>query len=832
MAEVAGRDMLETLAAAGERWRAAFEEIEHDAAELGEVLDQQLAAAASTDAHDRAGSVLREVAGKGRRALSEIQSLVAYVGALRDEWAAEHRYGEEGIAALQDQVAAALADDPGAGARSWLLALLDAADAGEETAAAAIATAPLPWPDQLRPGAERLGGAFAHWRDGGRAPKLEPVEELASRRLEGWEEVPTAYLGARAHRFAAWTALRTRGDAETAGRHIEDAVRLYPYAGRMHAERAAFHLFVGDFERATTDAQHAIEKAPQDPAGYIALGGCAELTGKFTSADDLYRRACERMPTAAIARIHGRTALVDPTGRLLKVAAAKLLEAGRPEQALALANEALLSGVRGSEAHPEANVQVIRRRALELLEDRVEAAEAAMQAGRLCIWNGDIDCALEELGRAVELDTNEQAGWLLADVFLTKSYPLGASAPDQEFVGRARSTWEGWAEKVGLPRGPSSWAYVSRAIVSDLESQAPSADRRAGLFEALLYVEKALVLNYTDAQRWGYVAQFLRYLGLEQLAFEAVEAGYRLASADRQVLAERLPLLANSRRFDDAEETAERLVAMYGEDPWVSAVRAWLALHQRRDWETALERLELPIREGNDHAWYHEMQALAYLGLGRVDDARECYRKLLKAVPVDGNTKCRLALASLALGDLSAARRWLADAHDDQTTPPTSYVMTAALEALAHDDLDGAASRVDQAIRMAGSAVEVDDLVFELMLSMSALQRDEKWVSGCRRALTEVTEKAVTDQKAQLELNPPSADSELESALAQLDEQPLDVPRTALLALAARRDATAGRSERAVERYELLRGSRFEPEAAIALEQIAARRAARAASID
>src|SRR5919198_5154454 len=377
MAEVAGRDAVEALAAAGERWRAAFEEIEHDAAELREVLDQQLAAAASTDAHDRAGSVLREVAGKGRRALSEIQSLVAYVGALRDEWAAEHR-------------------------------------AGEETAAAAIATAPLPWPDQLRPGAERLGGAFAHWRDGGRAPKLEPVEELASRRLEGWEEVPTAYLGARAHRFAAWTALRTRGDAETAGRHIEDAVRLYPYAGRMHAERAAFHLFVGDFERATTDAQHAIEKAPQDPAGYIALGGCAELTGKFTSADDLYRRACERMPTAAIARIHGRTALVDPTGRLLKVAAAKLLEAGRPEQALALANEALLSGVRGSEAHPEANVQVIRRRALELLEDRGGAAEAAMQAGRLCIWNGDIDCALEELGGAVEPDTNEQAGRALA----------------------------------------------------------------------------------------------------------------------------------------------------------------------------------------------------------------------------------------------------------------------------------------------------------------------------------------------------------------------------------------------------------------------------------
>jgi uncharacterized protein HemY len=199
---------------------------------------------------------------------------------------------------------------------------------------------------------------------------------------------------------------------------------------------------------------------------------------------------------------------------------------------------------------------------------------------------------------------------------------------------------------------------------------------------------------------------------------------------------------------------------------------------------------------------------------------------------MDGNTKCRLVLASLALGDLSGGRRWLADAREDPTTPRTGYALTAALEALANDDLDGAASRVDQAIRMATSAVEVDDLVFELMLTMSALQREECWVSGCRRALTAAMEKAVADQKEQLELNPPSADSELENALAQPDEQPLGVRHTALHALAARRDATAGRVERAVEHYELLRGSLFEPEATIALEQIAARRATGAGPLD
>lgn len=825
MPEISARERLDALGGAGERCRSAFEAVERERAELRRLLDDRLASASSTAAHDRARVALREVARAGRRALDGIQSLVEHVDLLRDEWVAEHRYSDEGLAGLRDELSAAIEADPLEGARSWLLALLDAADDGEETGASAIAAAELPWPEAFVRGAQRIGEAFAHWREGGPAPELAPLEELASGQLDGWKAVSTPYLDSRTHRFAAWTALRAHGDVETARRHMDEAVRLYPYAGRMHAERAALQLFVGDFDRATTDAQHAIEREPQEPFGYLALGISAELTGKFASADELYRRGLKRMPTSAIARIDERSALVDQPGRLLMAAAARLLEAGRPATALELADQALLSGVRGPDAHPEVDVHVIRRRALERLPDHppAEAAEAAMQAGRLCIWNGDIDCAIEELGRAVELDAGEQSGWLLADALLTKSYPLGATAPDQEVVERARSTWDSWADKVGLPRGPTSWAYVSRAILADLESQRPGAGRREGLFEALLYVEKAVVLNHTDAQRWGYVAQYLRYLGLELLAFEAVEAGYRLSSADRQVLAERLPLLANARRFDDAEKAAEELVAMYGEDPWVSAVRAWLALHHHHDWEAALKLLELPIREGNDQAWCREMQALAYLGLGRPDEARDSYRRLLEALPVDGNTKCRLALAALVLGDRDGARRWLADAQEDPTTPRTSYVMTSALEALAGDDLEGSARRLEEAIRRATSPVEVDDLMFEAMLTVGALQRDADWIVRARRALADATEDIAARRRAELEDDPPTADSELRQALAEAGAAP-SAARTALLAVAARRDAVAGRLDQARERYGALRGSRFEPEAGLALDGLAGQR--------
>jgi len=285
------------------------------------------------------------------------------------------------------------------------------------------------------------------------------------------------------------------------------------------------------------------------------------------------------------------------------------------------------------------------------------------------------------------------------------------------------------------------------------------------------------------------------------------------------VLAERLPLLANRREFEDAEAVAMRLVAMYGEDPWVRAVRAWLALHYRRDWTQTLELLLLPIAEGNDQAWYREMQALAYLGLGRVPDAHEAYRRLLEAPPIDGNTKCRLAFASLALERRSDARRWLAKAREDPTTPRSSYLMTTALEALADDDMEAGAQRLEEAVRWATSPVEVDDLVFETTLAMHALGRAQERVADRERALVEATKNAVAEHKARLERNPPTGDSELDAALAEQGEAPLEVQGTALLAVAARRDAAAGRVERAVQRYERLRGSRFEPEATIALER-------------
>ncbi|MDP8927885.1 MAG: hypothetical protein M3O70_04695, partial [Actinomycetota bacterium] len=326
-------DGLQALFEAARRWQSAFTSVATEAPHAQGIV-AALASAGTTEPHDRARAVLLEVAVEGDRAMSAVRDLAERVEKLRLEWTAAHRYTREALDKLRQELAVALGADAIAGGQRWLSEVLDAADDGEEEAAAHIANAELPWPVELRSGVELLRQGFASWREGGLTPELEPLEEFADGRLEGWDQVLSAELRSRTHRFAAWVALRSGGKEDAARRHIDEAISLYPFAGRMHAERAAFHLFVGDFDRAATDAQHAIERAPREAYGYVTLGIWAELTGKFSGADDLYQRALDRMSPMAIARIPQRTALVAPTGRLLKTAAAALLEAGRPEQAL------------------------------------------------------------------------------------------------------------------------------------------------------------------------------------------------------------------------------------------------------------------------------------------------------------------------------------------------------------------------------------------------------------------------------------------------------------------------------------------------------------------
>jgi tetratricopeptide (TPR) repeat protein len=802
-------------------WRAALERVSREADGAGALLEERLEGADSEGEFEAVRARVSELRKTGARTVHALESMLRRHAELYMEWRAERRYEPEVLDRRVEELAVLVADRPEQAGQQWLAEVFDALDALEGSAVDRFASADVPWPPALRPGARRIGDALRQWKSGDHETGRELLEALAEQGLEGWERVLGPRLRSRAHRLAAWVALRRLRRPDEAGRHLSQAIELFPYEGRMHAERAAYYLSIGQLDLAATDAQHAVELATDDAAGYVELGIWAELRADFDDADELYRKALRLLPTLDVARLHTRAALLDPPGRLLIAAAERLLEARRPADALELAERALTADLRGSELHPQAAAHRLRSVALERIAGggTPEAAAAAAEAGKLYVWNGDMGTAIEQFERALALDgESEEVGWLLADARLSTSLPLGSSMPDAALVAQAREHWVQWAAKVGLPKGDTSWAYLTRAIIADLATQQTGADRLSGVWEALMYVEKAIVHDDVDAQRWGYAAQYLRYAGLRALAFEAAERGYRLSAGDRQVLVERLPLLADRGKLEEAEEVAQMLVTMFGNDPWVSAARAWLALRTKREtrYREALELLDLPLAAGNDPGWYYELRALCLTALGDAERAREDMRRLLASAPaIDGTTKCRLAAAAVAVGDMDDAGRWLDEAKADPTSRPVVCASVAGFVQLAEDELDAAAELLGNAAQHAESAVELEDML-ELTRARLAMLPAGADQAAARARVVDALERGTVAQRIQwLHEHSPDADAELAERSRRVPD--VELIRTTLGAIRGRRMLQAGLPEDAELAYRKLIGSPFEPEATLGL---------------
>ncbi len=820
------------LAVAFASWGSAFDRISGELADSWTTFDETLADADSEEAHTDALAELARVGAHGEQSLRAVAELTHRVEALHTEWRAARRYDPDVLSRLAAELGERIAADPVAGAQDWLTEIFDALDTREWDGVGLLARE-VSWPDELAGGAQRLQTSLARWSEGKHVAGLELMEQLGEGELDGWHEVLDPELRSRAYRLAAWIALRRLKQPQDAERYLSHALEIWPYAGRMHAERAAYFLSVGELDRAATDAQRSVELAEDDAAGYLELGIWAELSGDYEDADQFYRKTLTLLPTFDVVRLSSRVSLMDPPGRLLTRAAEVLLESRRPRDALRVAEQALHADLRGPEIHPQAATHRVRGLALEQLKDRsADAAAAAVDAGKLYAWNGDVATAIERFERAAQLDDElADVGWLLADARLTTSLPLGATVTDQAVVTQARETWERWVAKVGPPKGEASWAYLTRAMIADLGTQHPDANRLEGIWEALLYVEKAILQDRVDATRWGYAAQYLRYVHLDELAMEAVKRGYEMSSGDRQVLAERLAQFAYRGMLEEAEDVAEELVIMFGNDPWVSAARAWLAIHSAGDarYSLGLERLELPIAGGNDPSWYYEMRALCHAGLQDIDAARADCRHLLEhALPVDGMTKCRLAMAALAVDDAEEAARWSREAWRDPTSRAVACLTADALIAFACGETDAAAGLLARAAEQAANPVELRDVIAMTRLRLRWLAADAELTQAREHAIDDVAAGPVAERVQSLEQMPPSADQELEHAIAGYaghDDTPPVIGVT-LLAIKARRAAQAGRLREAATCYQELLSSSFEPEATLGLTR-ALRRLAR-----
>jgi tetratricopeptide (TPR) repeat protein len=792
------------------------------------LIEESLRDADDLTEHRRLRRRLKTLVAANTEVADHLRALIRHVESLRAEWIAFHRYTDAQLRKLEAELEEVAQGQPTRAAHMWLAEILDALRVQEWDAVLRIASWDLSLPRDLREGAATIRSALGEWRDGAAEKGLELLAAIATAALPGWADTLDPQLRGRAHRVAAWIAVRRLGDAVRAADHLDTAVALQPYASRSHAERAALFLFLGDVDSASAAAQRAIELDSNEPSGYLNLGMAAELSGEFEEADDLYVRGLARMSTHGITRLYTRASIADPTGRLLTEASAALLERGRVHDALAGTEAAALVGVRGDKPYADARLQHLRSVVLERLPDRpnAESAEAGVEAAKRHLWNGDPGPAIAELERALELDdAHYEAGWLLADGLAAASSQVGAPLPVPETVARAREVWQTWSTRFGPPTGASSWAWLTRAVIADLESCRPDADRATGLWHAIVDVERALVHDGNDAQRWALAARYQRAAGLVELGFEALNKAYALDPSGLNVLSERLVQLGDRGCLDEAEAVAREIEAMFGTDAWLSGMQAWLAFHRER-YDEAIELLDMPLSEQHDVAWYLNVRALCHLALDDRSAALEDYRILCELgsrVAVGGDVMCLLAKAYAVQGRIEDAEHWLGRARAAALRDKAELFEAAGFVALAADQIAEGEELLARALTHTTTRRGLDDTITNTRLRLRALDDGSAAARARDDALSRIAERIVPERRATLDESSTDPAAELAELLRVADDGGPEIISTAALAIRARRLLHSGDAQAAARDYDRLRTLAFEPEATVALISTLAR---------
>jgi tetratricopeptide (TPR) repeat protein len=797
--------MPEGLEPAAEQWRAALAAItDADLAEARRELRRRLSAAASRDDFEAIHGALTGAAAGARRIAMAIQGLESEARTFEEDWRRERRYSDEGVMELQSELLRRAGRRGSAAASLWLGELLRAIDAGEFAAAARLVDTDLPVDGDLH---RALAESLAAWKEHHREPLVAALEALAEGRLEGTAPASVEHRTIAARLAAAGAVLRL-DDRERGRKLLDLALDLRPADGRVVTERAALRLLEGQIDRAAAGAQRALELAVFEPLTHLVLGACAERTGDYDEADRFYDSGLARMTVHDVTRLDRGATLLVPTGRLQVAAARRLQATGRLEAALLALDSASALGIVGRERFPEAAVFEVRSAVLQEMGDPSAAAAAALEAGKRRMWGGERHVAIEELEQAIALDADlPEAHWVLSDAIMAGSFEVGQAQPNANAVARARAIWDGAAERFGPPSGDLAWAFLTRASIANESAWVPGGDRDSALWEALLFTERTLVLDPGHSHGHALAARFLRALGLEELAYEAIERAYALG-ARVEDLSERAAILANRGRHDDAEEMAAEVVAQLGTWGWLSGVRAYIAFRRRRYTE-ALELLELPLSEEFDLGWNYDLAALCHVALGELEEAQRAYRGVVeRAKPIHGYTKAQIACAYAALGDVNRARERLEEALQDATLDPVDGGVALAIVALVEGDAGAAAESARASIAAARSPERADAVAWEMRL------RARAFPAADADAFTAAVDEAASERLAELARRPRDGAVEVEERLAGEVEPRRRVP---LLAIRARRRAEEGELEAAVEDYEALRGTAIDSEAVVAL---------------
>ncbi len=410
---------------------------------------------------------------------------------------------------------------------------------------------------------------------------------------------------------------------------------------------------------------------------------------------------------------------------------------------------------------------------LEALKSSKEkVAEAYFKAGQERYWRNEFQSAADLFERANRWNpAHVLTYWYWADALSISSYLSVSPYVDKEKIEKSLEVWEAGA-RIRLPGREDSWAYVARALINEQLFRLPHANQWTLWWEAIVYLERALLLDESEAYRWAALGRYYRYLQIEVNALTVTDRAFELNSSNRAVLEERAAILANVGRFAEAERVIDQRRKL-DQNFWADAVKAFILLYLRRYQET-LELINRVIETAPEEIWYRDIRALCYRMLGRLPDAVSDYRVIWSQYnpsDMDNRFKFGWAAYSLAILDrdsthlLPEAIRIFNELLDDSTQVGDVY-RYLGLCYLAQGDLVGGENSLNEGIAQAMNIRELDIFNFTLE-EVEKFSANWSYGSEAREVLNRIREKTRI-RRIELEQRPPSAEDELKQIIEVL----------------------------------------------------------------
>ena len=249
-----------------------------------------------------------------------------------------------------------------------------------------------------------------------------------------------------------------------------------------------------------------------------------------------------------------------------------------------------------------------------------EVAEAYYEAGRRRHWNNEHQSASDMFARAVTINSLHQPSyWYWADTLMVMSYTPAPPYVDKEKILGSLSVWEE-GYKIGRPSVDGvdfSWAYITRALMNDQLSRLYDDRRLALYWEAIVYLNRSILLLEAKALSWGMLGRFHRGLENEAAALQATHRALEIDPDAPSALDERAGILTNMGDFVAAQEVIAKRLSLEPSE-WLNGVKALTLFFQDR-YQDALALLE------EDSIWNHNLRANCYHMLNDLQSARkEC----------------------------------------------------------------------------------------------------------------------------------------------------------------------------------------------------------------